>query len=284
MPALVTRRNYASLSKYAKYSAMRNRYARAGMTAYRVGAYAYKNRKRLRSFSRTASRVYKRARRAAPSVKQHSKVKGDIVTTLSEANQSAYQYVLQFPSINPSNQAYAQRNGPSLFVSGIKLCWDFQNLRDDQAQHVHFAILQYKGFQTSTTSWNEDFFTDNYSPGQRFSGFPPPSADYNMRLDCDGINSTKFNILTHKKFTLDPNDGVNTLFSTAKLSNGRWKKRLRMWIPLKKRIMFENPSSTVPTKPWIVVVWNQNADMRDARQVINSPCLTAKGLTKVYFK
>lgn len=97
------------------------------------------------------------------------------------------------------------RLGPTIRVSGFKLCEQFHN---DQAYPivVHYAVVQLKRASTSSSgSVKTNFFRETHS-SNRSSTFVDAVATapqtYEFKYDCSPINPDNLNILMHEKRVL----------------------------------------------------------------------------------
>ena len=282
MVSALTVSRYGNMALRAGYR--RYRYTPRGRAVYiatRAAGAAYRNRKSLKRAARVVQRAWRSRKKArtSPSIRQVSKVKGNIANVASGlAAQTLTFHEIVFPSMETDNQEYAQRSGPYLWVNSMKVCAKFTNLLATTGLDVHFAMVQAKGTNSSSSQISDDLFTNPYASNQRLASFPAASTAYNHELECYTLNSTKWNIIFHKRFTLD---GKGT--ATGQMRDGRFMKDFHIFKKINKRIMFEFPSSDHPEKTWWLLIWCQQNDVTTTQEIVN-PVLDIKMNTRVYFK
>lgn len=226
---------------------------RSQRTAGRAILGAYRNRKRIRSAARTIGRAWKksRARRAAPGARQSARTNGEVINGETIPMRQIQVKNLKWPNSGTSS---GQRIGPTIKLSGFRLCEQFHNDLEYPIV-IHYALLQYRAQGTDTIQ--TDFFRDTTAVGDRSSNFVNAVAGgttddfpYEFKYDCYPINSNKFHVLMHMKRVLAAEN------TDIKWNWDTWK--FQKWINMKgKKFTFDDDSDPNPTKSIFRVFWWQ---------------------------
>lgn len=251
-------------------------------TAYRVGTNTYQvGKKTIRGISKLQSKfrstrptTKKRKGMAGQSIADRVMSDDSVPTNLctGASTQSTpamalihpselYSRKILFPQISSVNNAYNQRCGHTVHVSGIKLCHYFANYEPNTNWSLHVALVQPKRPITDT-NLSDNFFRDHTSTTTRALDFPAPTAatNWDFRIDCYGINPDKFNVLFHNRYVLG--SPTRRFFNGSTVEDNptpnneyRWMVRYDKYIKLNKRFTFDNPGDTDPINPIYVLAW-----------------------------
>lgn len=103
--------------------------------------------------------------------------------------------------------------GRRIHLKGLKICVYMRNFSTELRENhmLHMAIIQPKTDQDPTSfDLSKKFFSvpgggpTTQGDDPTVMDFPTGNTTWDPRLNCNGINPRKFNIITHKKFRLDP--------------------------------------------------------------------------------
>lgn len=245
----------------------------AGIAA--LGAEAYANRQRLMAAIRNPYKRFKRVLRPKQRVYGTKSTATRFMRhVLGETNSwdALVRKTLYARKIKFCEEPSASLTSPlrravtnSIYVSGMKMCMKARN-RSIYPIKIHMAIVQLKEepdeHNTNDTSeLKPDFFRDSAGTEKYLDFFDVTQAPvWDDRQDCYPLNSRKFNVLTHRKFYLDPNNDRTVspnLPANDVAQVGRSFMDREFWIPIKKKFEFAHPASTVQgvTKPLIYLVW-----------------------------
>lgn len=203
-------------------------YAKRARTAFTVGSRIYANRRSIAMAARTIGRSYRRYRkrrtRSRASKKRKFSVKniGDapgtssskraVTTDQAPTNLSTRtQYVYDLFEV-PQGTDIDQRERRIMKVGGVKFCAEIKNLTNAPL-YVNWAILAGKAGGLSGVS-NTDFFraSDGADRARNFAVDLTGSE-----FHCLPINTDKYHVLQHKRFTLVPSaSGGDTVALTGK--------------------------------------------------------------------
>lgn len=171
--------------------------------------------------------------------KNHDYVFGDNTGALNIGRKRLNANEITFADVPGTTEAILRkttRNGQTIYVSGIKLCYTMRNVDVNEPIRVHMAVIQpreRKSSGSALVNLTTDFFKNN-SGTTKYANFINFETDAAWSFDqnCAKINNDKFNILTHKVITLAA--GKNSaLGSTSKEQNILHREE---WIPVKKNI------------------------------------------------
>lgn len=158
---------------------------------------------------------------------------------------------------------FGHRTGANIMVKGVRY---YQELyaNTDKPVVFNFALLQTK-VPTIVTPGNvrTEFFADYADPINRYSDFVDDSTGslgYRIDYKMYGLNSGKFNILTHKRYILDPKEidgqnGTTGVTRTQSSKGGRIHKTINTWMPLNKTFAFDDPMDNFPQNELFAVFW-----------------------------
>lgn len=236
------------------------RYGRIGMGAY--GAY----------------RLSRYVRRALPSAKKKGPSLAIWNPSENTENNLQTMTLLEYGITQPQADVEPHaRLSQQIFVKGIKVC---AYMRNDNPFPVmlHMAVLQYKSEQGSdqTSERKEDFFSIAQDGNAKGLPFPPTApAAWDIRYNCNGLNSQRFAIITHEKIFLDKYQTGDSLMDSKYMS-----KRDKYY-PIKRRIDFRQDTDVKNQKPFFLMFWWQSVKPSDHLNTNTNVFVQAK--TQVYF-
>lgn len=142
-----------------------------------------------------------------------------------------------------------QRSRNAIDISGFKICAELKN-HSNTPMYVNVAVVQQKN---SSVAIESGFFRGH--TGERGDDFYDVTHTSNW-MHCTSINPDKLKILCHMRFLLagnfDSSSGpIEELFSSARSNY----KRFERWIPLKRRITYDNNSTNIPTDSNVKLVY-----------------------------
>lgn len=252
----------------------RVRLIRTGIAA---GRFAYRNRRSIRTLGRlgrTAFRGYAArrrsyARRAGPSIRAKSDVRGHWVPSATGTNtlnqKTLYSHEVQFPALSPGE--VGGRKSSVLYVRGIKLCLYLINEQSYPIE-VHMAIVQFKDKNAVTTSEQQiDFFRETTSVTTRSANFVDwaTSSGYDAIYSCNPMNPEKFNIITHQKFLLDEKQANYTYKMGPNFT------KHDKYYPIKRNVAMHDSTTTNPERPFFILLWHMSANPEEHDAVSAKP-------------
>lgn len=220
------------------------------------------------------------------------------IQKLNKYNVVFPQYGVQGSGI-AANGARASEN---IYVAGIKIDELFVSQLNRPVM-LHWAIIQGKRPGLAPNNVYEEFFRDDYNPGEKGRDFVDTLTSWEPYMDFYKINPDTFNIITHQKFYLDPyntNEQTNvnktveiegtswraesSEFYNQNSKTGRWHKRISKYIPIKKRMHFEGGEFVTPTFPIYLVNWMTCFQAEDVDSMSNVGVVHHTLKINVYFK
>lgn len=235
--------------------------------AMAVAKYGWKNRKGIARGIRASYKTYRKVTRKPRRSKfqpqeQSGKARAYQQATIGNnfgCNQRKL-YLQDF--INPYTQSgtdgvtYGTRFNQSVVYSGYKVCRTFENgLQTVNDKYmVHYAIIQWGAASTtSTAALKTNFFRDNQNITKTTSDFADAvtvgSELFDLKYNCCPMNPKNgYKIITHRKRILLP----KTLDT---IGRNIWK--IEFYLPIKKRMGFEQSGVDQPTQRFSEVWWYQ---------------------------
>lgn len=219
----------------------------AGYAAYRVGKSIINRRKRI------AGTAFK-----SPRLQQFYQLGGttgpeDIVNDLPR--KTLWSARIRFNRMEDQTvKRLGEITGFRVHVKGMKVCLtvDTQGTAPTPEDDItfHFAILQRKQDDEGIAITGSNFFSN---PGGGTTGneqdfdFVPASTDpiWDARYNCNGINPTRFNVVTHKR--------LNVLHRNNDSTTN--KKHLNQYIKINKTFQYENKDDQYVRRPLYAVCW-----------------------------
>jgi len=262
--------------------------ARLGLNAARM---AYANRRALYRLGRGAARraggLRRRManRRSGGARMQGDKLAGPsnqafyddtgapnpdaLSTTYTLNRKTMYAATIQIAKPPSNTELLGQPSRNQIRLKGLKVCFNIENTSfvTQDVYTVHIAIVQPKAFGTTGFD-NANFFSnpgggnaglDRTKDFQPFTSVPETDFSYN----CNGINRSKWNIITHTKKCIVAKGSTNP--------SGRTYWRYEKYFTMKgKRIMWDTITEVNISRPLYFLCWyertftatdQENADM-----------------------
>lgn len=264
--------NYgARLARRAPYYAGA-RY-RAG---FKIAQWAWRHRrgiKRTYRFvsGRFARRSIKRSRyskRTEPSVKRSNIAhQSDVAVTTGDILAGTFYAInIDFgPNRTIGDSNMNQRAASLIWLNGIKICRQFmltpsvgEGSNNAGPMMIHWALIQYKsdinsnGLPDVNDFLKKDFFRQTNAGNKRVADFPD-DTNWSNALLCNPINPTKINILTHKKFMINPRNNQS-------IATNSWHVKFEHYFKINKKIQFSVQTQALPDKPFYELYWATTID------------------------
>lgn len=203
---------------------------------------------------RAARGAYKRyQRRSAPSSKRSSQVSGEWLGTLPAIAPEVINWntLNTYPLVDMERgTGIRERISGRVFIKGFKLCMHVLN-KNQIPITVHWAIIQEKVQQVQPL--NTNFFRDTALTTDRTLDFTDRTGTgdvYDMRKLCNPINTSRYNVITHRRFNL-----LNKPTTIAETQTLSWQKKIMTYIPIKRRVTYETSTSEFNERPWYLAIW-----------------------------
>lgn len=181
------------------------------------------------------------------------------------------------PATNPAD--FNVREKATCYYSGYKICRVFENRGTSFGSifTVNYAIIQFnRGFISEYESGNEptetatleevkkNFFRNNLDKTTRTENFQDASTGgsslWDMTYDCRPMNPNKnYKIIFRKKFTLYPRAASGG--ERQRLNHSF--KRIEMYLPVKKRMGFQDRFSNLCNTPFAEIWWTNSRSPAD---------------------
>jgi hypothetical protein len=155
------------------------------------------------------------------------------------------------PDLGSDNNS---RVSPYIYLKGFNIETFFYCNNVDAI--VHMAIIQDRDNNNSDLDRRQNFFRDTTSLTTRahpFNDFQVGSP-YDSRMTWNPINSDHYNVITHKKFVMQPK---------ANTSLNRYWKWTKKYYPIKRRVAFDNLVDTTNWRPFYICFWWQPVNIDD---------------------
>lgn len=218
------------------------RYGRVGLiagTGYGIGKYVY--------------RSLPHAKKKAP---QQTNWQPDNNTTTNLTTSTLQEYGIALPE---GDYQTHDRRSDQIYLKGINLCVYARNAHAFPVM-LHIAIVQYKSEQGSSSIAlrRENFFSISEAGDAKSMDFPTTAPlVYDARINCNPLNSQRFNVITHRKIRMDaPNNSKDTFRSKARYLSDRY-------YPIKRRIDFRDDLDIQNRRPYYLLMWYQCMDPID---------------------
>lgn len=214
-------RNALNMYRRARVAAPIVRYAMGAMGGKRRRLIPYKYARNTNRFGGRMASGYTRVRRVA-GVKQRSQrvqtfynsgglSTGAQLSVFSIPRKSLWsadiRYCRRENDLGGGAGVFGRNQGTKVHVKGLKVCFVAKCISpaaSEFAAVVHLGLIQPKS-PNDTAPLAEQFFTNpggGDTGGQKYFDFPDVqvASAWDPRINCNGINNTRFNILDHKKF------------------------------------------------------------------------------------
>lgn len=129
-----------------------------------------------------------------------------------------------------------QRQRDMAYVSGFRICAEFRNVAF-RPLLVNYAVLYDRRSNLGTVVPSNDDFFRAASGDQRGLDFNDSLTSHEFH--CNPLNSDRFVVLKHMRFILGTAGGNDTSDAYTETNRENWKA-LKMWVPLKKKLTWED--------------------------------------------
>ena len=165
---------------------------------------------------------------------------------------------IQFARVDDQTRKIGEVVGQRIHLKGIKVCLYVQNIApaaDGTRNFIfHFALVQPKGPEQNRPI-NEKFFVNpggGFVGDDRFFDFPDvqQNVDFDPRVNCNGINPGRFNIITHRKFK-----------TYAIAGNGPTQMKYvhhEKYYPVNKNFVYKGSDSDDVERPIYACLWYES--------------------------
>lgn len=179
--------------------------------------------------------------------------------------------LIQIP--RTSTNDITQRQRDMVYISGIKLCLEFENIQTSSTGNVmvNVAVITPKYSNIAAPAVN-DFFRSS-STNSRSRDFDPADMT-SLDFACLPINSDDYLIHMHKKFMVWA-DNNNHMHSNI--------KKFMKWIPIKRQFRFDNDSGD-PTSPTPYLAWWFDGQMINQGTAAGGLTLDVLRTVTLYFR
>lgn len=211
--------------------------------------YGYGKRKR-RKFYRVSRRYAKKRRMmrqigerpGSSSSKKHALQ--DDATILTLSTRTLYSQTLtDLPK--QTGDEINRRDRDIARLSGVKFCWELANNTSDPV-YLNWAIVIPKG---DNTVGSADFFRAYGTSRSVTFGSSLTSNDFH----CRPINSDRYDIVTHKRYRLGPNNGASN--TTWYAGTEKSYMNLNKYIKIKRQFRYEGVLNQSEGRIPILVYW-----------------------------
>ena len=134
-----------------------------------------------------------------------------------------------------------KRQRDIIYVSGSKICYEFCNISSSVTDEYEINMCLITPRCRNTTS-TLDFFRDSEFERSKNFGTDLSSLEFN----CLPVNSDEYNVIWRKRFKL---------LSKVANSQGRWNKKVQLYIPIKRQFRFDDGNVTPDCPQPQIVYW-----------------------------
>lgn len=219
------------------------RYKRGYQTAFKVAKWAYKKR--------GESKAAKKKKIGEPPGTSNSKQRLIVSDDMQVQTRSMhYANIVEIPIDDENHESRNKRERSVIKISGFKYCLHLQNLSDAPLL-FHYAIVAPKNPFEFGLGPGGDFFRDIGTPNRSKNFTTALTA---QEFDCLPINTDKFVILKHKKFTIGPWKGST---GTARFNDETLKNWAKVdgYEKLNRQIRYDTTGSTQEANPVYFIYW-----------------------------
>lgn len=256
------RRQATRAAVLARLGARASPYGRA-FAGFLTARAAYKSGRRA---------IRKYARRALPGSNKKVPSKGEweptpnTETALTQMQLREYRIVL--PDLDTRTN---HRLSDQMFLKGIKICGMFRN-DNPYPVTLHMAIIQYRSdYGSDTAGERKDRFFSDHSGLVKSIDFPATSpVTWDVRYNCNPINSNRCNVITHRKFFLDKYTAGDSL------KDSHYMTQHNKYYAIKRRLDFHDDGDTINKKPFFLMFWWQCVKPGDYVSTNNGVKITVK--------
>lgn len=260
-PSLVLNTRTPSALAFARAATLGMGYPRVARAAFA----AYRNRRTIKKAFRLGKRAYryaskfkqarKKARRVAGAQNRSPRVQhwidgtsGGFQGEVGIDRKVLFNETILFARAPGStNDDFGTAQANRIYVKGIKLCMMLRNSAPEHMLQVHWAIIQEKRQCNVPDQIETEFFTDPTDLSSRYRDFVPVGTNpaWEPRNLCQGINPSRFNIITHQSLKLDKaNNGVSP-----------HQVKIDKYMKIGKTFQYERSTSLQVERPLIFCIW-----------------------------
>lgn len=223
--------------------------------AIRIAAAALRNKNIRNAAAKTIQRTFRKAR--ATFKKKYIGRRAEVPNTSGGVNSTrvinnnnavvAFQpdslkiTQLAFTAQSGQDSAFQYRERDKAFFVGFKVCEHFSNTSNNFDVLLHIAIVQAEEQIT-----DEDMKFAFFKAHGNTTAYNFIDLTWSMDQICGVLNRDKFKVLTHFTRRIGPANSYKGIDNVI-----RWNK----FYVIKKRVKFEAPTVTTPTKPFYIVRW-----------------------------
>lgn len=269
-----------TLAKYHRYGRLAYRY---GPTAYRYGkkiarwaASRYRNRYKYRKgkgYLRGAKRMRFSPKSFGESVGSSLTKQRQIQLTNTVAQDSRTLYTLNLTAI-PHGQNRNERERSLVNYRGCRIVIAMKNERTVPL-YINWALVHPKVDEATSPSITNFFRSPGSDRGLNFSTALTALQFHSLR-----INTDKFTILKHKRYTLTPDN--NTADYGA---NSGWSfKTIDWYTKIKRQLRFEDTSTTLPVTGNVYLVHWADSMFDDSSQAVRTGAFSIQEDVTAYFR
>ena len=177
---------------------------------------------------------------------------------VSIPRKTLYSADIKFARIDEATRKIGEVVGQRIYLKGVKVCLNAKNIAPPGTTNdnyiLHFALIQPKGPEANRPL-AERFFVQ---PGGGFTGnernfdFPDVQNDpsWDPRVNCNGINPTRFNIITHKKFN------IYALNAGGPVRDSH--VNMERYYAVNKYFNYNSPTNDDVDRPIYICIWYEN--------------------------
>jgi hypothetical protein len=243
-----------------------------------AGKFAYRNRRKFKKAYNFVSR--KRKAKSSFKRRQRSRIGEPVGSGTSKqrwfqsdalVNESLVLHTIRLTDCDKGDNIN-QRTRNLINCRGFKVCMEMRN-RSKNRMYCNIAVLSPKVDQTIETT---DFFKGTGTTrGNTFS-----DARSSIELHCSAINTDRYNILKHKRFTFAPNPNEADVYNP---NQGSTSRNINMYIPLKRQLRFEGTGAQ-PVDGQVYLVYWFDKFLRKAGDVAGTADdVTVQATNRMYF-
>lgn len=130
---------------------------------------------------------------------------------------------------------------------GVKLCFEVANAISTAPMHFNYAVISPRGRNIANTvsDITNSFFRGDQSLRNKDFG----TARSGLELHCNPINTDKWHVLTHKRYTLHPANST---------SGAKYWRSIQKYVKLNKQIRYDMTQANIELQcetPLLLVWW-----------------------------
>jgi len=252
----------------------RNQWAMAG----RIGRMG-KNwiRRRIGRKQRQAYRIRKHTERIGSG--NSKRIRTNAETTGSIATRT-FNFRPLIEITHGENNGLANRERNMVNLRGVKICWSCRNKTSNPLQ-VNWALVIPKEFKNSsvtsdfTSSWYRDPGSSNIDRSLQFD-----AARTALEHHCLPINTDKFEVIAHKRFTIM---GLGTATEFDSRNGINWKN-IHYYQKINRQVRFDRQNEAQPSNMQMYMVWWCDQPFSPSLASVVSNAMEVQNYTICYYK